>query len=195
MAPTWRPASAASPYRHAVSPARSRGKSIDGTDPYHLPTGAVRTSVTSITSNDAYGDYHEIEKIMQRERTEYERTKAQKAELKEAERRAFVAERRAESAERAAAEREAEAEAEVAVAEEVATQAVVANRDATRALEAARAEVEGYRRTLSRWAHRQHHRSAPGRCTSPRTRRPHRRTHTSLSLTRTTTNSSMDYHR
>ena len=149
MAPTWRPASAASPYRHAVSPARSRGKSIDGTDPYHLPTGAVRTSVTSITSNDAYGDYHEIEKIMQRERTEYERTKAQKAELKEAERRAFVAERRAESAERAAAEREAEAEAEVAVAEEVATQAVVANRDATRALEAARAEVEGYRRTLS----------------------------------------------
>ena len=119
MAPTWRPASAASPYRHAVSPARSRGKSIDGTDPYHLPTGAVRTSVTSITSNDAYGDYHEIEKIMQRERTEYERTKAQKAELKEAERRAFVAERRAESAERAAAEREAEAEAEAARRKEV----------------------------------------------------------------------------
>ena len=74
---------------------------------------------------------------------------AQKAELKEAERRAFVAERRAEAAERAAAESAREAEAEVAVAEEVATQAVVANRDARRALEAARAEVEGYRQTLS----------------------------------------------
>ena len=74
---------------------------------------------------------------------------AQKAELKEAERRAFVAERRAEAAERAAAESAREAEAEVAVAEEVATQAVVAKRDARRALEAARAEVEGYRQTLS----------------------------------------------
>ena len=141
MAP-WRPASAASPYRHAVSPARSH-VSTELSDPYRLLESATRTS------NDAYGDYHEIEKIMQRERREHDRMQAQKAELKEAERRAFVAERRAEAAERAAAESAREAEAEVAVAEEVATQAVVANRDARRALEAARAEVEGYRQTLS----------------------------------------------
>jgi len=141
MAP-WRPASAASPYRHAVSPARSH-VSTESSDPYRLSESATRTS------NDAYGDYHEIEKIMRRERQENDRMQAQKAELKEAERRAFVAERRAEAAERAAAERAREAEAEVAVAEEVATQAVVANRDARRALEAARAEVEGYRQTLS----------------------------------------------
>ena len=141
MAP-WRPASAASPYRHAVSPARSH-VSTELSDPYRLLESATRTS------NDAYGDYHEIEKIMQRERREHDRMQAQKAELKEAERRAFVAERRAEAAERAAAERAREADAEVAVAEEVATQAVVANRDARRALEAARAEVEGYRQTLS----------------------------------------------
>ena len=141
MAP-WRPASAASPYRHAVSPARSH-VSTEPSDPYRLSESATRTS------NDAYGDYHEIEKIMQRERREHDRMQAQKAELKEAERRAFVAERRAEAAERAAAESAREAEAEVAVAEEVATQAVVAKRDARRALEAARAEVEGYRQTLS----------------------------------------------
>ena len=141
MAP-WRPASAASPYRHAVSPARSHVYT-EPSDPYRLSESATRTS------NDAYGDYHEIEQIMRRERQENDRMQAQKAELKEAERRAFVAERRAESAERAAAERAREAEAEVAVAEEVATQAVVANRDARRALEAARAEVEGYRQTLS----------------------------------------------
>lgn len=141
MAP-WRPASAASPYRHAVSPARAHVYT-EPSDPYRLSESATRTS------NDAYGDYHEIEQIMRRERQENDRMQAQKAELKEAERRAFVAERRAESAERAAAERAREAEAEVAVAEEVATQAVVANRDARRALEAARAEVEGYRQTLS----------------------------------------------
>ena len=139
MAP-WRPASAASPYRHAVSPARSH-VSTESSDPYRLSESATRTS------NDAYGDYHEIEQIMRRERQENDRMQAQKAELKEAERRAFVAERRAEAAERAAAESAREAEAEVAVAEEVATQAVVANRDARRALEAARAEVEGYRQT------------------------------------------------
>ena len=103
MAP-WRPASAASPYRHAVSPARSH-VSTESSDPYRLSESATRTS------NDAYGDYHEIEKIMRRERQENDRMQAQKAELKEAERRAFVAERRAEAAERAAAERAREADA------------------------------------------------------------------------------------
>ena len=102
MAP-WRPASAASPYRHAVSPARSH-VSTELSDPYRLLESATRTS------NDAYGDYHEIEKIMQRERREHDRMQAQKAELKEAERRAFVAERRAEAAERAAAESAREAQ-------------------------------------------------------------------------------------
>ena len=85
MAP-WRPASAASPYRHAVSPARSH-VSTELSDPYRLLESATRTS------NDAYGDYHEIEKIMQRERREHDRMQAQ-TELKEAERRAFVAETR-----------------------------------------------------------------------------------------------------